>query len=85
MIFKLTGQLKTMKNYHFSVIVEKDEDGYFASCNELQGCVTQGDTYEEVIDNIKDAISLHFTDRVESGEKVPQPQAVSLTHMELAI
>lgn len=76
---------KQMKNYHFSVIVEKDEDGYFASCNELQGCFTQGDTYEEVIDNIKDAISLHVSDRIESGEEVRQPQAVSLTHMELAL
>lgn len=74
-----------MKNYHFSVIVEKDGDGYFASCNELHGCFTQGDTYEEVIDNIKDAISLHVSDRIESGEEVHQPQAVSLTHMELAL
>lgn len=74
-----------MKNYHFSVIVKKDDDGYFASFNELRGCFTQGETYEEAIDIIKDAISLHVSDRIESGEEVPQPQAVSLTHMELAI
>lgn len=74
-----------MTNYRFSVIVEKDDDGYFASCNELQGCYTQGDTYEEVIDNIKDAISLHVEDRVESGEDIRQPQNVSLTMMELAV
>ncbi len=55
-----------MTNYRFSVIVEKDEDGYFASCNEMQGCYTQGDTYEEVIANIKDAIALHVQDRIES-------------------
>jgi predicted RNase H-like HicB family nuclease len=74
-----------MKNYRFSVIVEKDEDGYFAACNELQGCNTQGETYEEVIENIKDAISLHVEDRIESGEEIPQPQAVSLTLMDLAV
>lgn len=74
-----------MKSYRFSVIVEKDNDGYFASCNELQGCYTQGETYEEVINNIKDAISLHVEDRVESGEEIPQPQTVSLTMMDLAI
>ena len=74
-----------MKNFRFSVIVEKDEDGYFASCNELQGCYTQGETYEEVIENIKDAIQLHVEDRLESGEEIPQPQAVSLTLMDLAI
>lgn len=74
-----------MRNYRFSVIVEKDEDGYFASCNELQGCYTQGETYEEVIENIRDAIALHVEDRVESGEEISQPQAVSMTMMELAV
>ena len=74
-----------MKNYRFSVIIEKDEDGYFAKCNELQGCFTQGDTYEEVIENIKDAISLHVEDRLDSNEEIPQSQAISLTLMDVAV
>lgn len=74
-----------MSNYRFSVIIEKDEDGYFASCHELQGCYTQGDTYEEVIENIKDAIALHIEDRIEAGEEISQPQAVSLTLMDVAV
>ncbi len=74
-----------MKNYRFSVIVEKDEDGYFAKCNELQGCYTQGDTYEEVIENIKDAIALHVEDKIESGEEIYQSRNVSLTMMDLAV
>lgn len=74
-----------MKTYRFSIIIEKDEDGYFASCNELQGCHSQGETYEEAIENIKDAISLHVEDRVENGEDIPQPQSISLTLMELAV
>ncbi|MDQ6787655.1 MAG: type II toxin-antitoxin system HicB family antitoxin [Acidobacteriota bacterium] len=74
-----------MSNYRFSIIVEKDRDGYFASCNELQGCYTQGETYEEVLENIKDAISLHVEDRIESGEEIPQSDYVSLTLMDLAV
>ena len=74
-----------MNNYRFSVIIEKDSDGYFASCNELQGCYTQGETYEEVVENIRDAISLHVEDRIESGEEISQPQTVSLTLMDLAV
>jgi len=46
------------------VVIEKDADGYFAYCPSLQGCYTQGDTYEEVIKNIKDAIRLHIEDRL---------------------
>ncbi|MEA3223375.1 MAG: type II toxin-antitoxin system HicB family antitoxin [Thermodesulfobacteriota bacterium] len=71
--------------YKFSVVVEKDIDGYFALCPELQGCYTQGDTYEEVLENIKDAIRLHIEDRIESGEEIPQADSVSLTLLEVAV
>ena len=74
-----------MRTYRFSVVIEKDKDGYFAFCPELEGCYTQGDTYEEVLENIKDAIRLHVEDRIENGEDIPQPESVSLTSMEVAV
>jgi predicted RNase H-like HicB family nuclease len=74
-----------MSVYKFSVIVERDSNGYFAFCPELQGCYTQGDTYEEVMENIRDAIRLHLEDRIESGEDIPQAESVSLTLMEVAV
>jgi predicted RNase H-like HicB family nuclease len=43
------------------VVVEKDADGYYAFCPSLQGCYTQGDTYEEVMKNLIDVIKLHRT------------------------
>ena len=55
-----------MALYRFTVVIEHDEEGYFAFCPELQGCYTQGDTYEEVLENIRDAIRLHIEDRLES-------------------
>lgn len=74
-----------MSAYKFSVIIEKDSDGYFAFCPELQGCYTQGGTYEEVLANTKDAIRLHIEDRIKSGEEIPQAESVSLTMMEVAV
>lgn len=74
-----------MKNYRFSVIIEKDPEGYFAFCPELQGCYTQGATYEEALENIKDAIRLHVEDRLEAGEEIPQPESVSLTSLVVAV
>lgn len=74
-----------MSIYKFSVVIEKDSDGYFALCPELQGCYTQGDTYEEVSENIKDAIRLHIEDRIDSGEDIPQSESVSLTLIEVAV
>ncbi len=74
-----------MEHYKVSVVVEKDEDGYFAYCPELQGCYTQGETYEEVMENIKDVIRLHIIDRLEEGDEVPRPEIISLTAVEVAI
>lgn len=74
-----------MRNYKISVVIEKDADGYFAFCPQLQGCYTQGDTYEEVLTNIKDAIRLHIEERMESGEGIPAIEAISLTSVEVAV
>ncbi len=74
-----------MNRYKMSVIVEKDQEGYFVFCPELQGCYTQGDTYEEAMENIKDAIRLHIEDRLESGEDIPVVDSISLTSMEIAV
>ncbi|WP_295101296.1 type II toxin-antitoxin system HicB family antitoxin [uncultured Candidatus Kuenenia sp.] len=74
-----------MVTYKFSVIIEKDSDGYFAFCPESQGCYTQGNTYNEVLENIKDAIRVHIEDRIASGEDIQQSDSVSLTLMEVSV
>ena len=39
-----------MKKYLLQVVIEQDEDGvYVAHCPALEGCYTQGDTYEEAM------------------------------------
>lgn len=67
------------------VVVEKDADGYFVYCPSLQGCYSQGDTYEEALENIRDALKLHLEDRIASGEAVPTSQSISVTSLEVAL
>jgi predicted RNase H-like HicB family nuclease len=74
-----------MAVYRFGVVIERDEEGYFAFCPELQGCYTQGETYEEVLNNIKDAIRLHIEDRLEAGEGIPQSESVTFATLEAAV
>ena len=73
-----------MKTYRFSVVIEKDKEGYFAFCPELQGCYTQADTYEEAIVNIKDAIRLHLEDREESKEERGETWKTSCVNLKKA-
>ena len=43
-----------------SVIIEKDAHGYYAFSPDLPGCQTQGDSLEETVANIKEAVSLYL-------------------------
>jgi predicted RNase H-like HicB family nuclease len=74
-----------MRQLTLPIVVEGDGDGYFVSCPALQGCYSQGDTYEEAVDNIKDAIRLHLQDRIACGEDIPEHISVSLSTVEVAV
>jgi predicted RNase H-like HicB family nuclease len=77
-----------MKRKHaFQVIVEQDEAGYFvAECPALKACYTQGRTYEEVIENIKDVIALCLQDLKANRKAIPaQPEIIAVRRIEVAV
>ena len=52
---------KNTKVLNYRVILEQDEDGvYVANVPSLQGCYTQGNSFEEALKNIKEVIGLHL-------------------------
>ena len=54
------------------VIIYPGEDGYFvAECPSLPGCISQGKTREEAIENIREAIQLYIEVLYEKGQPVP--------------
>ena len=44
----------------YTVVINKTEYGYDAHCPPLPGCHSQGDTLDEAIENIKDAITTYL-------------------------
>jgi predicted RNase H-like HicB family nuclease len=56
----------------FTVLLEREEDGGFvASVPALPGCVSQGDTRDEAMKNVREAIEVYVSDCRESGESIP--------------
>jgi predicted RNase H-like HicB family nuclease len=52
----------------FNVTVDRDEDGvWIVECPSIPGCVSQGNTKDEALENIKDAIRLCLELRGEKG------------------
>jgi predicted RNase H-like HicB family nuclease len=48
-----------------------EEGGYWVEVPSLPGCFSQGETKEEALENIKEAIALHIEDMIAAGEEVP--------------
>ena len=60
----------------FHVLIEKDEDGgYVGKVPELQGCLSQGDTLDELMKNIKEAIELCLE------AQAAEPQVIKEEHI----
>lgn len=58
-----------------TVLLYPDEDGYIiAEVPSLPGCVSQGETREEALQNIQEAIALHIEVLLERGQPIPEDQ-----------
>jgi predicted RNase H-like HicB family nuclease len=68
-----------------SVVIEKDEYGYYAYCPQLEGCHTQGDSLEEVLSNIKEAIELYIETLSEDEKSYYLSREILTTALEVQV
>ncbi len=58
----------------YRVLIEQDEDGVFvAEVPALPGCISEGHTRTEVVENIKEAIAAYIGSLEAHGEPIPPP------------
>jgi predicted RNase H-like HicB family nuclease len=72
-------------SYKVSVIIEKDEYGYYAYCPEFEGCQTQGETFEDVMKNIKEAIELYVETLSEEEARESLSKEILTTTLEVFV
>jgi predicted RNase H-like HicB family nuclease len=74
-----------MASRYFTVILEREEDGgYHAFCPALKGCHTQGDTLDEAIQNVREAIEAYVESLKAHGEEVPA-EDILIKPLEVAV
>ena len=66
----------------YPAIIHEDIDGYWAEFIDLEGCSTQGDTLEELLENATEALELYLLGLLEDGIKLPTPSSIA-THKNL--
>lgn len=58
----------------YRILIEQDEEGVFvAECPSLPGCISQGKTRKETIENIQDAIKGYLESLKKHNEPIPPP------------
>ena len=56
----------------YRIFIERDEDGIFVvECPSLPGCISQGETREQAIENIQDAIRGYLESLEKHDEPIP--------------
>jgi predicted RNase H-like HicB family nuclease len=61
----------------YLVIVEKGPSSYGAHVPDLPGCIAAGETKEEVLSLIREAIEFHLEDLKQEGQPIPSPTSTS--------
>ena len=59
----------------YEIVIEKAEGNFSAYVPDLPGCVTTGDTIEEVEAGIREAIELHLEGMREDSTPIPPPSS----------
>ncbi len=72
-------------SYKINVVIEKDEYGYYAYCPELSGCQTQGDSIDEVLINIKEAVELYLETLPKDEIMVSLSKEIFTTSLEVQV
>ncbi len=58
----------------YRVLIEQDEDGmYVAEAPSLPGCISQGRTREEAVENIREAMAVYLESLEAHNEPIPPP------------
>jgi len=69
----------------YTVVLEQEDDGgYVVNVPALPGCVSQGDTRDEALKNIREAIGLYVEDCREAGDPVPTEVGKEFVEVEAA-
>lgn len=64
-----------MYKLYYPAVFQKEDVGYSVWLNDVSGCISQGDTFEEAVENIKDALGLCLEAMADEHAELPDPSA----------
>jgi predicted RNase H-like HicB family nuclease len=76
--------MNEVRHMKYKIVLQKSEEGYSVSCPGLPGCWSQGETEEEAIENIQDAIREYLA-AIEESLHGPNMSDFHIREVEIAV
>lgn len=70
------------KLYYPAIMHPEAEGGYSVWLHDISGCVSQGETLPEAVENIKDALGLYYEDAEDGNSVLPPPSSPGCVELE---
>lgn len=76
-----------MRVLGYKVILRPMEEkgGYVIECPALEGCISEGKTKDEALENIKEAITGYIKSLIKHNEPIPGDEEVEVSHVEVTV
>jgi len=72
--------------YFFPINIEPcEEGGFLATCETLQGCLAEGETYGQAIENIQDVIKIHLEARKKFNDFTPSVSMPATSNLKFSL
>ncbi len=82
---RVIGYTPSVTTYRYTIILDPEPDGgYHVFCPALKGCHSQGDTLDEAVENIREAMEVYLESVAAHGEPIPKEDLV-IRPVEVAI
>jgi len=85
LLFMNKKESNTVRFHNYKVIIEEcEEGGFYAECPAFPGCHVEGETYEETINEMKEAVKNFIEDYSSRNEEIPSDNFL-VTSIQIAI
>ena len=75
-----------MANYSFTLVIEPDGEQYHAYAPALPGCHSFGDSVDEALKNVREALELHAESMIEDGLEIPrEPEPAKVRRVTVSV
>ncbi len=76
-VAKVRDVIKLIELENYLIVIERAPNNFAAYSADVPGCIATGDTYDETVDLMREALAFHFEGLRDNGQPIPLPASAA--------